>query len=85
VRGVVYRKRVEWPPHVRQALFEEVRRGVEDARAARAAFKRSVYRAVEMGVTTREIAKTLGISQAAVSRYRIEGEAEYRACLVTAE
>jgi predicted transcriptional regulator len=82
---MAYRKRVEWPPHVRQALFEEVRQGIKDTRAARAAFKRSVYRAVEMGVTTREIAKTLGISQAAVSRYRIEGEAEYRACLVTAE
>lgn len=73
-----YRKRVDWPEHVRQMLFEEVRQSVEEAQSARARFKRRVYLAVEQGVTTRGIADKIGVSQQAVSRYRIEGEAAYR-------
>jgi DNA-binding NarL/FixJ family response regulator len=73
-----YRKRVEWPPHVREQLIEGLRQSRAATRAAHTAFKITVCRAVEQGVTTREIANELGISQAAVSRYRVEGEAAYR-------
>ncbi|MBX9392247.1 hypothetical protein K4749_01200 [Streptomyces sp. TRM72054] len=75
---MTYRKRMEWPPHVRQMLGEELRLAHEAARAAEAAFKIRMYVAVEQGVTTQQIADKLGISQATASKYRIQGEALYQ-------
>ncbi len=82
---MVYRERVEWPAHVRELLGEELIRSHEEALAAKEAFKIRVYIAVEQGVTTREIADHLGISQATISRYRIEGETAYRERQAAAE
>ncbi|MFF7096384.1 helix-turn-helix domain-containing protein [Streptomyces rubradiris] len=73
------RRRVDWPPHVRKMIGEELRLTYEAAHAAEDAFKVRVYIAVEQGVTTREIATEVGISQQTVSRYRADGEALYRA------
>ena len=72
------RKRMDWPPHVRELIGEELRLSYEAARAAETAFKIRIYIAVEQGVTTREIAEALGVSQTAVSKYRMQGEAAYR-------
>ncbi|MGW4560092.1 hypothetical protein ACWEOV_41755 [Streptomyces sp. NPDC004365] len=71
-------KRVDWPPHVRAMLAEELRQSLREAQAAKEQFKVRVFLAVEQGVTTRDIASRLGISQAAVSKYRIQGEAAIR-------
>lgn len=79
------RKRVDWPPHVREAMHEEVGVAYEAARAARTAFKIRVHVAVEQGVTTQQIADKLGISQSAVSKYRVQGEAAYRERQAVAE
>ncbi|MGW2550675.1 hypothetical protein [Streptomyces sp. NPDC001635] len=70
-------KRVDWPPRVRAMLAEELRQSFREAQAAKEQFKVRVYLAVEQGVTTRDIASRLGISQAAVSKYRIQGEAAF--------
>jgi DNA-binding NarL/FixJ family response regulator len=75
---VVYRKRVDLEPEVRQMLGEELRLSHEAARAAKTAFKVRVYIAVKQGLTTQEIADALGVSQSAVSEYRMQGEALYR-------
>jgi hypothetical protein len=83
--AVSFRKRFEWPPHVRQMMYEDLCHGYLDARAAKEAFKIRVYIGVEQGVTTRQIADKLGISQASVSKYRIEGEALYQARQAAAE
>ncbi|CAM5620811.1 hypothetical protein [Streptomyces aurantiogriseus] len=82
---MTYRKRMEWPPHVRQMVGEELRLAHEAAQAAEVAFKIRVYIAVEQGLTTREVAEHIGISQAAASKYRIQGEAAYRARQTAAE
>ncbi|REE60444.1 regulatory ArsR family protein [Streptomyces sp. 3212.3] len=37
-----------------------------------------MYLAIEQGLTTYELAEELGISQPAVSKYRIQGEAAFR-------
>lgn len=66
-------------PHVRGLLGEELRMAHEAARAADIAFKIRVYVAVEQGLTTRQVAEELGISQGGASKYRIQGEAAYRA------
>ncbi|MGW0088258.1 hypothetical protein ACWDWS_04485 [Streptomyces sp. NPDC003328] len=50
----------------------------DDGGTSKEQFKVRVYLAVEQGVTTRDIASRLGISQAAVSKYRIQGEAAFR-------
>lgn len=72
------RKRVDWPAHVHEMLGEDLRLAHEAAQAAEAAFKIRIHIAAAQGLTTRQIADHLGISQATVSRYRIEGEAAYR-------
>lgn len=77
--AVTYRKRVEWPPRVREMLGEELRLAHEAVRAADDTFKIRVYIAVEQGLTTQEIADELGISQSVVSKYRIQGEAAFAA------
>lgn len=76
---MAYRKKFEWPPHVREMMGEDLRVSYEAACVAKTAFKIRIYIAVEQGVTTREIAEKLGLSQAAVSRYRIDGEAAFAA------
>lgn len=75
---MTYRKRVEWPAHVRAMLGEELRLAQDAARAAEEAFKIRVYVAVEQGLTTAEIAEDLGISQTSASKYRVQGEALYQ-------
>jgi DNA-binding NarL/FixJ family response regulator len=70
---------MEWPAHVREMLGEELRLSHEAAQAAEVAFKIRVYIAVEQGLTTRQIADETGVSQATISRYRIEGEAAFAA------
>ncbi|MEV6833515.1 hypothetical protein AB0N17_03120 [Streptomyces sp. NPDC051133] len=72
------RRGVDWPPHVRKMIGDDLRLSHEAARAAEDAFKIRVYIAVEQGVTTREIATEIGVSQQTVSRYRIEGESLYQ-------
>lgn len=78
------RKRVDWPPHMREMLGEDLRLSYEAAQAAETAFKIRIYIAVEQGVTTQEIADALGISQTSVSKYRIQGEAAFTARQATA-
>jgi DNA-binding NarL/FixJ family response regulator len=85
VGAVTYRKRVEWPPHVRAMLGEELRLAHEAARTAETAFKIRVYIAVEQGLTTQQIADDIGLSQATISRYRIDGEAAYQERQATTE
>jgi FixJ family two-component response regulator len=82
---VTYRKRVECPPHVRVMLGEELRLAQDAARLAEDAFRIRVYVAVEQGLTTAEIASDLGISQTSASKYRMQGEALYRARQAAAE
>ncbi|MFI0233130.1 hypothetical protein [Streptomyces sp. NPDC017086] len=67
---------------MREAIGADLRLAQETARAAETAFKIRVYLAVEQGLTTQQVADDLGISQAAASKYRIQGEAlheEWRA------
>jgi hypothetical protein len=78
VAAVTGRVRVDWPPHVREAIGHELRLARETAYAADVAFKIRVYLAVEQGLTTQQVADELGISQAAASKYRIQGEALHR-------
>jgi predicted transcriptional regulator len=75
---VTGRKRVEWPPHIRALLAEDLRLAHQAAQAAEAAFKIRVYIAVEQGATTQQIADALGIGQSTASKYRIQGEALYQ-------
>lgn len=79
------RKRVDWPPHVRVLLGEDLRLSYEAARTAETAFKIRVYIAVEQGLTTSEVAEDLDLSQQTVSRYRMQGEAAYRERLAASE
>ncbi|MDL5205109.1 hypothetical protein [Streptomyces sp. ALI-76-A] len=72
------RKRIDWPPHVREALHADVRLSYEAAQDADTRFKIRVYLAVEQGLTTAEVAEGLGVSQSVVSKYRMQGEAAYR-------
>lgn len=78
VAAVTAGKRVDWPPHVRALLGQDLHLSHEAAQAAEIAFKIRVYVAVEQGLTTAEVAQELGISQSSVSKYRIQGEAAYR-------
>ncbi|MBW8703743.1 hypothetical protein MBT84_29530 [Streptomyces sp. MBT84] len=71
------RRRVDWPAHVREAIGAELRFSHEAAQAAEVSFKIRVYLAVEQGLTTYELAEELGISQPAVSKDRIQGEAAF--------
>lgn len=82
---MTFRKRFVWPPHVREMLFEELRSAHEAALAAETAAKIRIYVAVEQGVTTQQIADKIGMSQATVSRYRIDGEAAFAARQAAAE
>jgi DNA-directed RNA polymerase specialized sigma24 family protein len=75
---MAYKKRMEWPPHLLEAVLEDVRLSHEAVREADTRFKIRVYLAVEQGLTTREVGDALGIPQATLSRYRREGEAAYR-------
>lgn len=72
------RQRVEWAPDVREDLLAGVGRDHVAALEAETRFKIRVYLAVKQGLTTREVAEALGISQTAVSKYRMQGEAAYR-------
>lgn len=72
------RQRIEWAPGVREELLARVGREHAAARDAETRFKIRVYLAVEQGLTTREVADALGISQTAASKYRMQGEAAHR-------
>ncbi|MFF4834074.1 helix-turn-helix domain-containing protein [Streptomyces sp. NPDC001315] len=72
-------RKAEWSPEVRAALQADLRLTYEAAQHAETLFKIRIYIAVEQGLTTREVAAELGMSQQTVSRYRIEGEAAFAA------
>lgn len=72
------RRRVHWPLPVCEGLLASLSEEHASAREAKTRFKVRVYLAVEQGLTTQDVAATLGISQASASRYRIQGEAVYR-------
>ncbi|MEF9521304.1 helix-turn-helix domain-containing protein [Streptomyces sp. RB13] len=74
-----YRKRID-PERARAAILADVQLMHDEAMKARRRMKIRIYLAAQQGFTTREIAATVGISQAAVSRYRIDGEAAFKAC-----
>lgn len=76
---MAYRRKFDWPPEVREALLDDVQLWHAAALEAETRLKIRIYLAVEQGLTTREIAVRLGISQQMVSRYRIEGEAAQQA------
>ncbi|MFF6966269.1 hypothetical protein ACFY9G_23240 [Streptomyces anthocyanicus] len=74
---MTYRKRPDLAPHVKEVLGEELRLSREAVQIAETAFKIRIFVAVEQGMTTQEVADALGLSQAAASKYRIQGEALY--------
>lgn len=73
------KRRVDWPPHIREMVLGDLLLSHEAAKAAEDAFKIRVYMAVEQGVTTQQVADRLGISQSGASVYRRQGEALYLA------
>jgi transposase-like protein len=71
---VANRKRVDFPPHVRSAIAADLRLAQTIRVQAEATFKIRIHLATEQGLTTQEIADELGVSQAVVSKWRIQGE-----------
>lgn len=78
---MAYKRKFDWPQSVRDALLDEVWLEHAAALEAKKRLKIRIYVAVEQGLTTQEVASKLGISQASASKYRIEGEAAYKAHL----
>lgn len=67
------KKRVDLPDHVRAAVLGDVAHSCDVWTRAEEDFKIRTYYAVEQGVTQREIADQLGVTQQVVSKYASQG------------
>lgn len=71
------KRRVDLPDHVREAVLGDVGLSLRQAEDAEERMKVRIYLAIEQGLTTRELAEGLRISQSSVSNYAREGKEAY--------
>lgn len=71
------KKKVDLPDHVRAAVIGEVKLGYEAAADAEERSKIRIYLATEQGLSTYELAESLGVSQAVVSKWSRQGKEAY--------
>lgn len=71
------KKRIELPDHVRKAVLADVALTYQQSLESDENAKVRIYLATEQGLDTYEIAGQLGVSQSAVSKWKLQGKEVY--------